>query len=119
MTFIHTILTLFMLLRTGTFPIEEHNFSLLSKDNLINKPTFKTIFFFFLQNLEIYINHLILKLNVRQKSISNNFSRYFQVPQRLLRKSLVNPPKYLMFCTIWYYLYNLKSVKNTHGGVLL
>ena len=24
-----------------------------------------------------------------------------------------------MFCTIWYYLYNLKSVKNTHGGVLL
>ena len=24
-----------------------------------------------------------------------------------------------MFCAIWYYLYNLKSVKNTHGGVLL
>ena len=23
------------------------------------------------------------------------------------------------FCAIWCYLYNLKSVKNTHGGVLL
>ena len=26
---------------------------------------------------------------------------------------------YVMFCTIWYYLYNFKNVKNTHGGVLL
>ena len=24
-----------------------------------------------------------------------------------------------MFCVIWYHLYNLKNVKNTHGGVLL
>ena len=24
-----------------------------------------------------------------------------------------------MFCSIWYHLYNLKNVKNTHGGVLL
>ena len=24
-----------------------------------------------------------------------------------------------MFCAIWYYLYNLKDVKNTHGGFLL
>ena len=24
-----------------------------------------------------------------------------------------------MRCAIWYYLYNLKNVKNTHGGVLL
>ena len=24
-----------------------------------------------------------------------------------------------MFCAIWYHLYNLKNVKNTHGGVLL
>ena len=23
-----------------------------------------------------------------------------------------------MRCAIWYYLYNLKNVKNTHGGVL-
>ena len=25
----------------------------------------------------------------------------------------------VMFCTIWYHLYNLKNEKNTHGGVLL
>ena len=24
-----------------------------------------------------------------------------------------------MLCAIWYHLYNLKNVKNTHGGVLL
>ena len=26
---------------------------------------------------------------------------------------------YVMRCTIWYHLYNLKNVKNTHGGVLI
>ena len=24
-----------------------------------------------------------------------------------------------MFCATWYYLYNLKNVKKTHGGVLI
>ena len=24
-----------------------------------------------------------------------------------------------MFCAIWYHLYNLKNVKNSHGGVIL
>ena len=27
--------------------------------------------------------------------------------------------KYVIFCSIWYHLHNLKNVKNTHGGVLL
>ena len=26
---------------------------------------------------------------------------------------------YVMRCAIWYHLYNLKNVENTHGGVLL
>ena len=26
---------------------------------------------------------------------------------------------YVMRCTIWYHLYNLKNVKKKHGGVLL
>ena len=26
---------------------------------------------------------------------------------------------YVVCCAIWYHLYNLKNVKNTHGGVLL
>ena len=25
----------------------------------------------------------------------------------------------MMFCAIWYIMYNLKNVRNTHGGVLL
>ena len=28
-------------------------------------------------------------------------------------------PIFVMRCTIWYYLYNLKNVKNTHGSVLI
>ena len=28
-------------------------------------------------------------------------------------------PIYMIFCAIWYQLYNLKYVRNTHGGVLL
>ena len=27
--------------------------------------------------------------------------------------------EYVMRCAIWYHLYNLKNVKNTHGGVLI
>ena len=27
--------------------------------------------------------------------------------------------QYVMHCAIWYHLFNLKNVKNTHGGVLL
>ena len=30
-----------------------------------------------------------------------------------------NTGLYVMFCAIWYHLYNLKNVKNTYGGVLL
>ena len=26
---------------------------------------------------------------------------------------------YQMFCAIWYHLYNLKNVKNTHGRISL
>ena len=29
------------------------------------------------------------------------------------------PSEYWTPCAIWYYLHNLKNVKNTHGGVLL
>ena len=36
-----------------------------------------------------------------------------EFPQSHRKKALV------MFCAIWYHLYNLKNVKNTHGGVLL
>ena len=43
---------------------------------------------------------------------------YFSTELKLVR--LWNKKKYLVvFCAIWYHLYNLKNVKNTHGGVLL
>ena len=29
------------------------------------------------------------------------------------------PKKYVMRCASWYHLYNLKNIKNAHGGVLL
>ena len=32
---------------------------------------------------------------------------------------MTNQYIYVMRCAIWYHLYNLKNVKNTHGGVLL
>ena len=28
-------------------------------------------------------------------------------------------PAFVMRCAIWYHVYNLKNVKNTHGGLLL
>ena len=30
-----------------------------------------------------------------------------------------HPALYMMRCAIWYHLYNLKNVQNTHGGVLI
>ena len=33
--------------------------------------------------------------------------------------SILYISRYVMRCAIWYHLYNLKNVKNTHGGVLL
>ena len=34
-------------------------------------------------------------------------------------KFSISPKLIVMLCTIWFHLYNLKDVKNTHGGVLL
>ena len=36
-----------------------------------------------------------------------------------LRSSHLRKNKFVMFCAIWYHLFNLKNVKNTHGRVLL
>ena len=34
---------------------------------------------------------------------------------------IISTPQHavVMFCAIWYHIYNLKNVKNTHGGMLL
>ena len=53
---------------------------------------------------------------------------FIQVPSQLnnlLHTSFLETPLYhcmqvlVMFCAIWYHLYNLKNVKNIHGGALL
>ena len=44
----------------------------------------------------------------------------FQLSSQTLGFSLhYGKTLYVVRCTIWYRLYNLKSVKNTHRGVLL
>ena len=43
----------------------------------------------------------------------------FCVDLRSIKYDENNDRIYVMFCAIWYHLYNLKNVKNTHGGVLL
>ena len=39
--------------------------------------------------------------------------------QKFIRKLSETKTSYVVRCTIWYHLYNLKNVKNTHGGVLI
>ena len=51
--------------------------------------------------------HLINKLNA------------FNFKQEILHILTIAVRAYGMRCAIWYHLYNLKNVKNTHGGVLI
>ena len=39
--------------------------------------------------------------------------------QVLLTHFVLTEATYVMLCTIWYYSYILKNLKNIHGGVLL
>ena len=39
--------------------------------------------------------------------------------QKLSVRDVWQCSKPVMLCTIWYHLYNLKNMKNTHGGMLL
>ena len=45
-----------------------------------------------------------------------SFAKFFN---QFCFKQHVTASKYVMRCAIWYHWYNLKSVKNTHGGVLI
>ena len=68
-------------------------------------------------------SHFLVKLQtlqMKENSIGvilqealQNFSNQFCFKQH------VTASKYVMRCAIWYHWYNLKSVKNTHGGVLI
>ena len=45
---------------------------------------------------------------------------HFVKTRTLFQESILEPINTILVrCAIWYHLYNLKNVKNTHGGVLL
>ena len=75
------------------------------------------------QSLCIQYLHFNKKIGLR---IDNKMTQVTWVFSTILiENSLRTATKYFVFfsyvmpCTIWYHLYNLKHVKNTHGGVLL
>ena len=47
------------------------------------------------------------------------FIKFSRGPFNLDLFSLLLTKSYVMLCAIWCYLYNLKNVRNAHGGVLL
>ena len=55
-----------------------------------------------------------LRLERVQKDISIGL-----VEEIILLLKTTNMQLHVMLCAIWPHLYNLKNVKNTHGGVLL
>ena len=44
---------------------------------------------------------------------------YFPTEDEVVMKVRSMQVRYVVRCAIWYHLYNFKSVKNTHGGVLI
>ena len=52
---------------------------------------------------------------------SNNYQNILHFQLQLWSLTNLCPmfPSYMMFCAIWYHLYNFKNVKNTYKGVLL
>ena len=48
----------------------------------------------------------------------NIFILYHQEYITAVTKVILHHPSYVMVCAIWYHLYNLKNLKNTHGGVI-
>ena len=53
--------------------------------------------------------------NTKTTSVTLNLFRFF-----LKKVSIVDFEQvHMVCCTIWYYFYNLKNVKNTHGGKLI
>ena len=51
--------------------------------------------------------------------IISNLKEIMSITRISLRSSHLRKNKFVMFCAIWYHLFNLKNVKNTHGRVLL
>ena len=75
------------------------------------------IFVFFRIRLSLHHNQNSAKLKLSMSCSQLNL-RWFVSAQGRFHLTNFNRV-YVMRCAIWYHLYNLKNVKNTHGGVLL
>ena len=77
----------------------------------------------FSKKMFIFINRLLevsLENTPRKNSLTiSQYYNYFL--DILIKRSQVikNQCKYVVRCAICYHLYNLKNIKNTHGGVLI
>ena len=52
----------------------------------------------------------------KMRTIRNSVFRHFSCSAYIA--SVFHLTQYVVRCTIWYYLYNLKNMKDPHGGVL-
>ena len=55
----------------------------------------------------------------QRNKIFLSVSRYVAKSSRLLETNILDDICDVMRCAIWYHLYNLKNIKNTHGGALI
>ena len=90
------------------------NFAICYLQNIFCHLPSKTKF-----QLDFYIQSF-LKVNCCDRPVTdhqNKFESFLKIAKRINRcKSYIT---YVMLCAIWYHLYDLKIVKNPHGGVLL
>ena len=62
--------------------------------------------------------HTKIHHNLLIKVLSETIKLIFKT-ETCTRVDSFSISEYVMRCAIWYHLYNLKSMKNTHGGVLI
>ena len=68
--------------------------------------------------LELRQRKISLRLNLKIYRLHRIFP-YFWYNELIISMKWIKIFVYEMLCAIWHHLYNLKKVKNTHGGVLL
>ena len=81
----------------------------------------KKLFCFFQLELQLLLAAQPGKNSTPQLVVSNFCSIFFYLPKMLAAMSKIFQldTSFVVLCAIWYHSYNLKNVKNTHGGVFL
>ena len=80
------------------------------------------------------MHYVKMKFSIKDFFGNDQIHSFLRIWSQLLKKSLMEnfifcavmvlhsfygKEVYVMRCAIWYHLYKLKNLKNTHGGVLL